>query len=43
MGVCFSKLSDEFSWVILVEREPSLKRFFEESPIFPFGGNGKIC
>jgi len=43
MGVFFSQLSDEFPGVILVEREPSLKRFFEESPIFPFGGNGNIC
>jgi hypothetical protein len=29
--------------VILVEREASLKRFFEERQILPFGGFGNIC
>jgi len=38
-----SALSDKFPGVILVERDASLKRFFEERPIFPFGGDGNIC
>jgi len=39
----FPGLIEQLFPVILVEGEPSLKRFFEERPIFPFGVNGDIC
>jgi hypothetical protein len=36
-GVSLSMRSEEFPRMILVERVATLKRFFEESSIFPFG------